>query len=767
MKDFRFFAWGKNSQRLLLLLCLTSGLNVFGVDAAFSQITNAVRRGQTLLQQGLVNDAIAAFRAALAASPQSLEAKLGLAQAYQKAGKDAEAWTAFQQVLAQDPNNQIALRAVGALGAYRQEWQVGGISALNTLLRISPNDLQARSQRALLLGYQGRYQDSFADYQIVLRSNPTPESLLGAAQIYTYSGDSQQGLALFKRYLATGKQIPIYNITAYAQALRETGNISQSIQVLKTGLNVANKPSWLDAEMRSSLAISYQANGQLKEALAVIAPLRGKKEANLFLARALTTIGRRERNTELYREGITVYRQVLAETKQPTPSLIREVADVYSELPSERVTALELYERYLAVQPNDKLVLTKQLTLQRQLGKISQADFTNRLLTSFQPLPNNPAELRELGQALLQLDPPEPALLPIYQGLLTSGVDMPFLNFRVAQILLERKDLAGARKSLEAYKATKMGASDVATDLLLADIFRQEGNLEASAQAYQSLISSTTANKEYKLIALRSLAGIRISQGRAEEAIALYDQLLQQNPNDLRTALARTSIAYQAKRITQTEAETVLNRYLQTQSLTDAPPELINLVASLPPTMERESLYEQLLKVSPDNTLLQLRRLQVLAARDPGKAKLEVQELINRNPDNISAYFLQGELAQALGDFDLASAAYSSILKRQPDNVGALMALGGVRFNQRRFAEARDIYNQVLKLNPKEPMAQRNLAELSVVQDQRFEALDRFKKLYTEQQLTGSADTEFLTRIQKLEVDILKRRGFQPYWERY
>lgn len=766
MKDFRFSAWGKNSQRLLLLLCLASSLPFFQIDAAFSQVTNAVRRGQTLLQQGLANDAIAAFRAALAASPQSLEAKLGLAQAYQKAGKDAEAWTAFQQVLAQDSNNQVALRAVGALGGYRQEWQIGGISALNTLLRLSPNDLQARAQRGLLLGYQGRYQESFADYQIVLRSNPTPEALLGAAQIYTYSGDSQQGLALFKRYLATGKTIPIYTTTAYAQALRETGNVSQSIQVLRTQLNVPNKPSWLDAEMRSSLAISYQANGQLSEALAVIAPLRGKKEASLFLARALSTIGRRERNTELYREGVTVYRQVLASTTQPTPSLIREIADVYSELPSERAAALELYERLLTVQPNDKLVLTKQLMLQRQLGKISQADLTSRLLSAFQPLPTEPAELRALGQALLQLDPPEPSLLPIYQGLLTSGVDMPFLNFRVAQILLERKELAGARRSLEAYKATKMGASDLATDLLLADIFRQEGNLEASAQAYQNLITGN-ASKEYKLIALRSLAGIRMSQGRAEDAIALYDQLLQQNPNDIRTALARTSVAYQAKRISQTEAEAFLNRYLQNQSLTDAPPELINLVASLPPTLERESLYEQLLKVVPDNTLLQLRRLQVLAARDPAKAKLEVQELINRNPTNISAYFLQGELAQALGDFELAGVAYSSILKLQPDNAGALMALGGVRFNQKQFAQAREIYNQVLKLNPKESMALRNLAELSVVQDQRFEALDRFKKLYAEQQLTGSADPEFLVRIQKLEVDILKRRGFQPYWERY
>ncbi|HEY9609307.1 tetratricopeptide repeat protein [Allocoleopsis sp.] len=145
------------------------------VPAASAQaVPAAVRRAQSLLNQGLVNQAIAAFQQALRSNPNSVEAKLGLAQAYQKAGKDAEAWAAFQRVLEQDPNNKSALRAVGVLGGYRPEWQLPGIQALNTLLSQNPNDLEARAQRALLLGYQGRYSESFADYQPVLASNPSP-----------------------------------------------------------------------------------------------------------------------------------------------------------------------------------------------------------------------------------------------------------------------------------------------------------------------------------------------------------------------------------------------------------------------------------------------------------------------------------------------------------------------------------------------------------------------------------------------------------------
>lgn len=765
-----------NSRRLrwwtcLIVLGLVGGVTLepilWQIPAAQAQsVPAAARRGFTLLQQGLVNDAIAAFKQALASSPQSLDAKLGLAQAYQKAGKDADAWAAFQKVLAQDPNNKPALKAVGLLGSYRQEWQIGGIEALDRLLSQTPGDTAARAQRGLLLGYQGRYTEAFADYQIALANNPAPETLLGAAQIYTYSGDYTRGLELFKRYQATGKAIPIYQASAYALALRETGNVTQAIQVLNAQLKQSKKFDITEIEIRSSLAQAYAANKQLPEALKILDTLRGKKEAELFLARSLTTIGRNEDRTDLYQEGATLYRQILSSTSQPSFALVKEAAEVLSELPAERAAALALYQQLTRLQPNNKSLLVQQLLLESQLGQISQADLEQRLVSALQPLPTDPGELRSLAQGLIQLDPPNPALLPVYQSVLASGVEAPFLNFRIAQMFLQRNQLTEAKQALAAYQATSIGASDLTSDLLLADIERREGNLEASVQRYQALINRNP-NDNLLNDALRGLAGVRLAQGRADDAIALYDQLLQRNPNDLRTALGRATIAYQAKRITQTEAEAVLSRWLSSESANNTPQELINLVGTLPPAPEREALYSTLLAVDPENIQLQLRQLQVLATRDPEGAKARVAQLIARNPDNLGAYFVQGELAQNLGDLNLASLAYSSVLARQPDNTGALAALAGVRFQQKKFVEATKLYNRILAINPKDLLARRALAELSVAQDQPFTALERFKMLQQEQLVAGAGNLEFVNRIQRLEVDILKRRGFQPYWERY
>jgi thioredoxin-like negative regulator of GroEL len=113
---------------------------------------------------------------------------------------------------------------------------------------------------------------------------------------------------------------------------------------------------------------------------------------------------------------------------------------------------------------------------------------------------------------------------------------------------------------------------------------------------------------------------------------------------------------------------------------------------------------------------------------------------------------------------ELASQAYQAVLERQPDNTGAILALAGVRFTQKRFADASALYKRALALNPKDMDARRALAELNVAQDQPFAALEQFNTLTSEQTTTNP---ELNNRIQRLEVDILKRRGFQPYWERY
>ena len=770
---------GKRTKNLIGVVCLSGLLTgvplmqPFGMPIAQAQeaVPAAVRQGFTLLGQGLVNDAIATFRSAIRQYPGSIEAKLGLAIAYRRAGRDADAWQTYQQVLAQEPNNQLALKTVGILGGFRAEWQPKGIEALTTLLTLNPNDLDARAQRALLYGYQGQFADALTDYEVVLQQNPTPEVVLGAAQVYTYSGNYAQGLALFNRYQATGKPLKDGAAIAYARALRGTGNAAQAVDILRAQL-----PSQINAksiQLRSELSQAYLANGQPTEALAVLDPLRGRSDARLPLARALNEIGQRQNLAALLNQSAELYRQVVLTTPNPSPLLLREAADVLSGIPSQRQAALQLYRQLVPLQPNDRVLALQKLTLENQLGLLSRADLRQQLRSLLQPLPSNPAEQRAIAQALARIDP-DPDLLPIYQSLLQAKVNEPFLNFRLAQLLIEQNDFAGAKAALVAYQATAVGANDQAPQLLLAEIDRRQGNLDAAAQRYQALTSNTSADLDVQAAALRGLAGIRLAQGRPGDALALYDQLLAKNPQDLQVKLGRTSVAYQAGRVSEAEAQAALNVWLQTRSPGDTPPELYSLVGALPASPQREDLYAKLIEADPSNVQVQVRLVQVLAQRDPNRAQAQVNRLLARvrstasgDRNNVGLYFLQGQLSQALGNLNQADAAYQAILAQQPENADALSALGGIRFQQRRFDSASSLYNQVLTFRPDDLEARKSLAELAAAQGNSLEAMQQFEQLQLQQTANGSADPTLSRRMQQIQEDFLKQRGFQPSWERY
>lgn len=744
---------------------------VCSMPAVYAQTVPApVREAFSLLNQGRVQDAIAAFEQAVQRYPQSLDAKLGLAIAYRRQGLLEQAWNAYQRVLVQDPTNELALKSVGLFGTYRPEWQVRGIEALTTLLNMNPNDTEARGLRALLYGYQQRFAEALADYQIVLQANPTPDILLGAAETYTNSGNPQQGLQLFNRYLATGRQITGYPALAYGRALQETGNPTAAVQVLEAQLRApqTQQDQNLAILNRAALSQAYLANQQPNEAIAVLAPLQGNPNAVLPLARSLNEIRNQTGNQALADQVASLYRQALSQTPSPEPRLLREIADIFSGLPAERQTALQLYRQLLTLQPNDRPLLVKQVALENQMGLISQAELRGRLLSYLQPLPTDPNEQQQLAQTLAGIDAPGPEFLPIYVSLLQSGVNVPFLNFRIAQILIENNDLPGARQALAAYSATPDGARDLAPQLLAAEIERREGNLEASAQRYQALIASNPPDRDVLNAALQGLSGVRLQQNRPVEALVVFDQLVARNPQDAALQLARTNLAYDADLISASEAEAVLNYWLQTQPTTVAPPELFALVGTLPPDPRREVLYNTLLQIDPNNIPVQIRAIQLVAQRSPAQARARVAQLVARDPSNIRSYFLQGEVAQAINDLELAEQAYNLILTAQPDNREALSALGGIRFQQRRFESAADLYSQALALNPNDMGTRQALISLKRVQDFQLEALTDLEALQVEQiQRGGTVNSDLSRQRQEIQEGFLQRRGFQPPWERF
>ncbi|MDJ0732814.1 MAG: tetratricopeptide repeat protein [Nostocaceae cyanobacterium] len=754
-------------------------LPALGSKIATAQAQNlpaGVKKGFDLLEKGLVNDAITAFQQALKRQPRSLQARLGLAISYRRAGRIEEAWNAYQRVLEIDPNNQLALKSVGLLGTFTSNPQrhLKGIEALTKFLQQNPDDMEARGWRATLYSYRGRFGESLADYEIVLANNPSLDAIIGAAQTYTYTGNFEKALELFNRYRSSGRNIESYAAVAYGTTLRETGNVAAAIQVLEAQLGRSTSLDEVAIFTRKELSAAYLKNGQEAQALAILDPLQGRTDAILPLARGLNEIRNVTDNRDLANQVFQLYSQALSQNPNPSVNLLKEAGDVFSGLglPQGEQRALQLYRQAVAQSPNDQSLLVRQFALENKLGFLNSQELTQRLLATLQTLPSNPSELQEVGKALAQVENPDPQLLTIYQTLLHStvnntGVNLPFLYFRLAQIYVGLNDTNNARQALAAYTSTPQGQQDLAPQLLAADIERLEGNLEGSAQRYQALIANQTTSSNILDAALQGLAGIRLIQQRYQEALAAYDQLIARKPQDINLQLGRTSIAYQAKVISQAQAEAVLNSWLATQPATNTPPELFSLVEALPANPQREGLYSYLAQVNPSRTRMQVKLIEAIKESNPVRARALARALIVRLPNTPNNYQLQAELSRAAGNFNRASEIYKQILAQQPDNVDALAALGGVRFEQRRFMSAQQIYEEVVALKPGDKDAQRALAELNAVLDKPLAALEQLEQMQMQQASRGTRDIGVSQRMQQIQEGFLRRRGFQPPWERF
>ena len=125
---------GKPEQRIRrqpLLVALLIGVGSLGLMPSLSlaqsgqppmqssaSLPRDVRLGYQRLEAGRVDDAIALFEQALRANPNQLDGTLGLAIAYRRAGRDAEAFETYRRVIGLDPNNVTALTALGVLGGF-------------------------------------------------------------------------------------------------------------------------------------------------------------------------------------------------------------------------------------------------------------------------------------------------------------------------------------------------------------------------------------------------------------------------------------------------------------------------------------------------------------------------------------------------------------------------------------------------------------------------------------------------------------------------
>jgi len=504
--------------RLTLITWSTAvalGLGLPGTVVA-QPLPRQVQQGLTLVQQGRYTQAIPILERALQSNPTQLETLIGLGTSYRRLGRNREATDMYERILQQDPNNLIGLQGMALVGGFVPERRPQALAALNTLLARDPDgpeSLELRYQRALVLTYSGRHQESLQDLEVVLAKRRDAEVLKTAAQVNSYVQNFAEAVQLFEAALQANPRILDTNARLdYARSLVGNNQVSKGLEILER-LRQENPKN---AEILLAYGQALQSAGRNAEANQVLSAIAADPRSVLIRARALASQQQFAAAAPLYQEALAADPNNLA--------LKREVADVISAVPAQRPLALQLYQQLAAAQPSRDLDI-KILQLQVQLNQIQGAALQSRVLDLLQKTPAQDENQQTLITLLENL-PPSPPLIPFYEDARNANLGSPLLTLRLAEAYLLAQRPQAAKTLLTALNLPPTTAPEIL--LYQADLERRSGNLERAASLLQTLTRRDPQNQA----ALAALAGIQQEQQQFSLAVTTLEQLQRLNSTD-------------------------------------------------------------------------------------------------------------------------------------------------------------------------------------------------------------------------------------------
>ncbi len=223
-----------------------------------------------------LDEAIVALEIAAACNGASAQSGLALGQAYLEKGDDNRAAAALETALGREPNNVDALRSLSSV-FLRHEANNKAIPLLERLIAALPSDVQIRADLGAAYAGVMNLQKAREQFELALQASPDYRAaLVGLANVHIKSGETEQGLRLLNRAIATGAQNyePYFlRGVIHAKAEHHEEAIADLLKAVSFGGN--------DPEIYYHLATAYRRLGEAvksREALARFETVRAQNE---------------------------------------------------------------------------------------------------------------------------------------------------------------------------------------------------------------------------------------------------------------------------------------------------------------------------------------------------------------------------------------------------------------------------------------------------------------------------------------------------------
>jgi len=608
-------------------------------------------------------------------------------------GKDAEAIIQYQNALQQDPRfgearlklAEIYERLGNVQGAGREY-----IRAADLL----PNRADVQLKAASVLLYSRQFEDAKTRAAKVLAIDPRN------AQAHVVVGSAMAGLKDFDAAVAELEEANKLEPSAVAHANLGTVRLAEGD---RASAEAAFKKA-IEVEPRNVTAYFALANFQLaanqrSEAESTLKRALELEPSNRMANRALAALylgDRRMAQAEPYLKALAT-----SDSTQEAASKLA-LADFFA-VTKRPADAMRVLEPLKAAKGSSAQAQTRIAVLLYQEGKTAEARQTIDGVLAAEP--KNALALLTKARFLLIEQQVDASLELARQAVAAAprSIDAHYFLGNIHLLRNEQEEAAAAFSEV-----LKLNPRAVAAQFQLSKVRLARGEANAAQQLAESAVRGAPGASGPQLVLVKSL----IAQRQYDRANTAIRTLLVREPN---FAAAHSTAGTLA--IFRNDRPEARRSYERALALDRDDLEALNGLSALDvaagkpePAIAR---VEALLARSPEKS-----EFVTLAAQTYGKlgrfdrAEELLKGLIERDPKALVAYaqlarvyFVQGKLNQARSELD-------RIVEKNPKSVGARTMAAMILDSQGSTAEARRRYEEILQIEPRAAVAANNLAYL-------------------------------------------------------
>lgn len=428
---------------------------------------------------------------------------------------------------------------------------------------------------------------------------------------------------------------------------------------------------------------------------------KDKPEAFLVVGNAFQGLGKVDKALEYFLKG--------EKFKDRDDKLSVAIARIYN-FKGEKEKALEKVNHALEINPKNiqGLILRGELALKLEKPKDALSYFENAL----QYAPGNVTAMMKVASMLFEMKRDEEALEKL-EGVFARVPRHPLGSYLAAVIYARAND---AEKAKEYLENAGPALDKFPPALMLRGVINYSEKNDAQAIYHMSRLIEIVPNH---IVARRVLGAALMRQGDAEQAVEVLDVVEKSGKAD--------SIIY-----------TLLG---------GAHMKLGNFEKGT-------AYYEKAVAEKPDESRLRTQlAMSKLAQGDTKAAELNLQEILEKDPNSRQATVFLTLIALRENNFAKALENADLVIKQMPENPTGYNLKGTAFMKSEKFDQARKLFNKALELNGDYHSARMNLAQLELRVDNKEGAKKIYNAILEQDGKYIGALTE-LARLASLEKDL-------------